>query len=118
MKTIAVIERRDQPDVVERILRHCNLWDRPASRAPPPRREPQQLDLELHSTSTPTNSSWHSDFKFRGARGNSPPITRFGLHLSPNARMCPQWCRIGPAPLRASRTTILTPFLASKSARP
>ena len=33
-RTIAFFEKRDQPDVVERVLRHCGLWDRPASRAP------------------------------------------------------------------------------------
>ena len=47
MKAIAFIERRDQPDVVQRILRHCGLWDRPASRAPPAPEEPEQLVLEL-----------------------------------------------------------------------
>ena len=52
MKIIAFIERRDQPDVVEKILRHCGLWDRPASRAPPVPNEPQQLDLELQCVDT------------------------------------------------------------------
>ena len=52
MKIISFIERRDQPDVVERILRHCDLWDRPASRAPPAPNEPQQLDLELQYVDT------------------------------------------------------------------
>ena len=52
MKVIAFIEKRDQPDVVERILRHCGLWDRPASRAPPERNEPEQLDLELQYVDT------------------------------------------------------------------
>ena len=47
MKIISLIERRDQPGVVERILKHCGLWDRPASRAPTPRQEPEQLLLEL-----------------------------------------------------------------------
>ena len=37
---------------MERILRHCGLWDRPASRAPPPRHEPEQLDLELQYVDT------------------------------------------------------------------
>ena len=46
MKIIAFIERRDPPDVVRQILRHCALRDRPASRAPPPPTEPQQLDPE------------------------------------------------------------------------
>lgn len=35
MKIIAFIERRDQPDVVEKILKHCNLWGKPESRGPP-----------------------------------------------------------------------------------
>ena len=52
MKIIAFIERRDQPDVVEKILRPCGLRDRPASRAPPPRQEPEQLDLELEYVDT------------------------------------------------------------------
>ena len=52
MKIVAFIERRDQPDIVERILKHCGLWDRPASRAPPERDEPEQLDLELQYIDT------------------------------------------------------------------
>ncbi|MBT3381825.1 MAG: hypothetical protein HN742_39655 [Lentisphaerae bacterium] len=51
MEIIAVIERRDQPDVVERILRHRGLWDRPTSRAPPAP-GPTQLDLELQYVDT------------------------------------------------------------------
>lgn len=51
MKIVAFIERRDQPDVVERILKHCGLWDRPASRAPPAE-EPEQLTLELQYVDT------------------------------------------------------------------
>jgi ribosomal protein S27E len=35
MKVVAFIEKRDQADVIERILKHCGLWDRPSSRAPP-----------------------------------------------------------------------------------
>ena len=35
MRIIAFIEKRDQPDVVEKILKHCNLWKEPVSRAPP-----------------------------------------------------------------------------------
>jgi hypothetical protein len=52
MKIIAFTERCDLPDVVERILKHCDLWDRPASRAPPERDEPEQLDLELQYVDT------------------------------------------------------------------
>ena len=35
MKIVAFIEKRDQADVIEKILKHCGLWERPASRAPP-----------------------------------------------------------------------------------
>jgi len=52
MKIIAFIERRDQPDVVEKIFRHCGLWERPASRAPPATEQPEQLDLELQYVDT------------------------------------------------------------------
>ncbi len=34
MKIIAFIERH-QTDVIEKILRHCGLWDEPSARAPP-----------------------------------------------------------------------------------
>jgi len=45
MRVISVIQNRDQPDLVEKILKHCGLWGRPASRAPP--RPAEQLDLQL-----------------------------------------------------------------------
>jgi hypothetical protein len=35
MAIVSFIEKRDQADIIERILKHCGLWDRPASRAPP-----------------------------------------------------------------------------------
>ena len=35
MKIVAFIEKQDQAEVIERILKHCGLWQRPASRAPP-----------------------------------------------------------------------------------
>lgn len=35
MKIVAFIEKRDQADVIEKILKHCDLWHQPASRAPP-----------------------------------------------------------------------------------
>ena len=35
MKIVAFIEKRDQAEVIEKILKHCGMWDRPASRAPP-----------------------------------------------------------------------------------
>ena len=52
MKTISFIERHDQPDVVEKILRNWGLWDRPVSRAPPAPEEPEQLALELEYVDT------------------------------------------------------------------
>ena len=61
MKIVSFIEVRDQPDVVERILRHCNLWN-PPCRAPPEPVPPEQIELEflpiggfrLHSTTLPS----------------------------------------------------------------
>jgi hypothetical protein len=35
MKIIAFIEKKDQSDVIKRILRHCGLWKDPPARAPP-----------------------------------------------------------------------------------
>jgi hypothetical protein len=35
MKFIAFIERKDQPDVIEKILKHCNLWHEPERSLPP-----------------------------------------------------------------------------------
>jgi hypothetical protein len=35
MHIIAMIEKRDQPEVVKKILKHCNLWTEAVSRAPP-----------------------------------------------------------------------------------
>jgi len=35
MKVLALIDHERQPDVVERILRHCDLWREPKPRAPP-----------------------------------------------------------------------------------
>jgi len=59
MKIISFIERR-QRDVIERILRHCTLWEGPLrtlanARAPPPSsdvcdqdtNEPRELQLVL-----------------------------------------------------------------------
>ena len=48
MKIVAFIERRSQPAVVERILRHCGLWEDAAARGPPAATPTQdQLALEL-----------------------------------------------------------------------
>ncbi|MCK5843861.1 MAG: hypothetical protein KAG97_04080, partial [Victivallales bacterium] len=35
MRIIAFIERKDQPQVVEGILKHCDLWIEPEELAPP-----------------------------------------------------------------------------------
>ncbi len=37
MKILALIDHNRQPDVVEKILRHCDLWREPKQRAPPDR---------------------------------------------------------------------------------
>ena len=47
MKIISFIERKDQPQVVEKILKHCGLWNQTPSRAPPIKVEHEQLGLEL-----------------------------------------------------------------------
>ncbi len=49
MRIVAFIEKRDQSDVIERILKHCGMWHRSASRAPPQATGPPvqpALDLE------------------------------------------------------------------------
>ena len=35
MKIVSFIERRDQADLIERILKHCGLWQPATSRSPP-----------------------------------------------------------------------------------
>lgn len=81
MKIIAFIERRDQPDVVEKILRHCGSWDRPASRARRHVKSPSSSTWNS-STWTLTSSSWPSELIRRRAWVSSPHNARFGLHLS------------------------------------
>ena len=46
---ISFIEKRDQADVIQKVLKHCGLWDRPATRAPPENQQPadRQPTLEL-----------------------------------------------------------------------
>ena len=50
MAIISFIEKRDQADVIQKILKHCGLWDRPATRAPPENDQPAEgqptLDLQ------------------------------------------------------------------------
>ena len=53
MKIVAFIERRDQPAVVERILKHCGLWADATARGPPAAPPTQdQLALELQYVDT------------------------------------------------------------------
>ena len=35
MRIISFIEKKDQMDVIEKILRHCKLWVEPVERVPP-----------------------------------------------------------------------------------
>ena len=35
MAIVSFIEKRDQADVIEKILKYCKLWERQAARAPP-----------------------------------------------------------------------------------
>ncbi len=45
MKRIASIEP-GQSEVIEKILRHCGLWDEDPARAPPPPEELVELQLK------------------------------------------------------------------------
>ena len=48
MKVVAFIEKRDQPDVIEKILKHCGIWERAPPRAWPAQDEPpEQSEFEL-----------------------------------------------------------------------
>jgi ribosomal protein S27E len=52
MAIVSFIEQRNQAEVIERILKHCGLWDRPGSRAPPAKNTPlRQPLLELEYVS-------------------------------------------------------------------
>jgi hypothetical protein len=35
MRIISFLEKKDQADVIEKILKHCKLWVEPEERAPP-----------------------------------------------------------------------------------
>ncbi len=53
MAIVSFIEKRDQADVIEKILKHCGLWHQPTSRAPPQVTGPPiqpVLDLEYVDT--------------------------------------------------------------------
>jgi hypothetical protein len=47
MKIISFLDRSHQPNVVEKILKHCGLWAPTDARARPQRAERLQLELEL-----------------------------------------------------------------------
>ena len=46
MRIISFVGRHNQPEVVDKILNHCGLEGRPASRAPPSTPSPEQLEFE------------------------------------------------------------------------
>ena len=46
MKIISFIEKR-QTDVIEKILKHCDLWIDPRNRGPPAMLLDDQIDFEL-----------------------------------------------------------------------
>ncbi len=56
MKIVAFIERKDQPQVVERILKHCGLWNGRGSRAPPMDGGPEEERRAF--TYTPLEEEW------------------------------------------------------------
>ena len=45
MQIVSFIEAPDQSHVIERILRHCNMWNPPCRASPEPA-PPEQLELE------------------------------------------------------------------------
>ena len=45
MKIVALISHDRQPDVVEKILRHCGLWKTAPPRPPPPPAQPRELEV-------------------------------------------------------------------------
>jgi hypothetical protein len=49
MKIISFIERH-LSDVIEKILRHCNLWKEELPRPPPPEKAEPKLDYGFTST--------------------------------------------------------------------
>ena len=46
MKIIALIDGKNQPAVVKKILKHCELWKDPIPRSPPEKEKPQIEDTE------------------------------------------------------------------------
>ena len=47
MVIVAFIEQKDQADVIERILKHCRLWDDYPPRAPPKLAATEDFELEV-----------------------------------------------------------------------
>ena len=53
MAIVAFIEQKDQADVIERILKHCRLWDDYPARAPPEPATPEEFELEVEYVGLP-----------------------------------------------------------------
>ena len=47
MAIVSFIEQEDQADVIERILKHCRLWDDYPARAPPQVAGDDEFELEV-----------------------------------------------------------------------
>jgi hypothetical protein len=58
MRIISIIGRRDQAEVVERILRHCGLWDDAAPRAPPGQHEAAQEEELSYVSDDEDSRQW------------------------------------------------------------
>ncbi len=61
MNIIAFMERKDQPQVVERILKHCGLWNLRGSRAPLTDRGPDEERRAF--TYTPIEEEWQEELE-------------------------------------------------------
>jgi len=53
MKFIAFIEKEDQEDIIEKILKHCNLWIEPKARVSPGAPSGEDVDFILEPTYIP-----------------------------------------------------------------
>ena len=72
MKIVSFIERSPQGDVIERILRHCGLWEGPLRTSARPRPRPQSS----HHASTQHDLDFVPDTEFleseyRGSRAEA-----------------------------------------------
>ena len=47
MTIVAFVEQKDQADVIERILKHCQLWNDYPPRAPPKPAAASEFELEV-----------------------------------------------------------------------